>query len=133
MHKHGFGPAHAHAIPGADGEPVTWQRLLGLGIFGGMIPCPSAIVVMLSAIALHRVGLGLVLILAFSIGLAVVLTGIGFAVVWAQRIPFFQRAMDRADRSTGLLAVAVRVLPVVAAVLVTAAGVVITSRAAGQF
>lgn len=133
MHKHGFGSAHAHAIPGADGEPVTWQRLLGLGIFGGMIPCPSAIVVMLSAIALHRVGLGLVLILAFSIGLAVVLTGIGFAVVWAQRIPFFQRAMDRADRSTGLLAVAVRVLPVVAAVLVTAAGVVITSRAAGQF
>jgi ABC-type nickel/cobalt efflux system permease component RcnA len=98
-----------------------------------MIPCPSAIVVMLSAIALHRVGFGLVLILAFSIGLATVLTLIGFMVVWAQRVPLLQRAMNRADNSTGLAAVIVRGLPIGAAILVTFAGAVITSRAAGQF
>jgi ABC-type nickel/cobalt efflux system permease component RcnA len=133
LHKHGWGPAHSHAIPGQGGETVTWQRLVGLGVFGGMIPCPSAIVVMLSAIALHRVGFGLVLILAFSAGLAVVLTGIGFAVVYAQRIPRLQRAMDNAESSSGVVAVAVRTIPVFAAVLVTAAGIVITTRAFGQF
>jgi ABC-type nickel/cobalt efflux system permease component RcnA len=131
-HRHGLGQAHSHDIPGQDGEPVTWQRLLGLGIFGGMIPCPSAIVVMLSAIALHRVGFGLVLIVAFSVGLATVLTGIGFLVVWAQRIPFLQRAMDSAERSGGLGAMMVRSLPVVAALLVTLVGAVMTSRALTQ-
>ena len=85
-HRHGFGPAHSHAVPGADGEPVTWRRLIGLGIFGGLLPCSSAIVVMLSAISLHRVGFGLVLIVAFSAGLAGVLTGIGFALVYGRRI-----------------------------------------------
>jgi ABC-type nickel/cobalt efflux system permease component RcnA len=133
LHKHGWGPENSHAIPGQGGETVTWQRLVGLGVFGGMIPCPSAIVVMLSAIALHRVGFGLVLILAFSAGLAVVLTGIGFAVVYAQRIPRLQRAMDNAESSSGVVAVAVRTIPVFAAVLVTAAGIVITTRAFGQF
>jgi ABC-type nickel/cobalt efflux system permease component RcnA len=131
-HRHGFGPAHSHDIPGQDGESVTWQRLLGLGIFGGMIPCPSAIVVMLSAIALHRVGFGLVLIVAFSVGLAAVLTGIGFLVVWAQRIPFLQRAMDSAERSGGLGARMVRSLPLIAALLVTVVGAVMTSRALSQ-
>lgn len=128
-HRHGFGPAHSHAIPGQDGEPITWQRLLGLGIFGGMIPCPSAIVVMLSAVALHRVGFGLVLIVAFSTGLAAVLTGIGFLVVWAQRVPFLQRAMDSAEHSSGPAATLVRALPLVAALLVTGVGVVMTGRA----
>jgi ABC-type nickel/cobalt efflux system permease component RcnA len=132
-HSHGWGPAHSHDIPGADGEPVTWQRLVGLGIFGGMIPCPSAIVVMLSAIALHRVGLGLVLIVAFSFGLAAVLTAIGFLVVYAQRSDFLRRAMDRAENSGGLATTMVRLVPVFAAVLVTAAGLFITTRAAGQF
>jgi ABC-type nickel/cobalt efflux system permease component RcnA len=132
-HSHGWGPAHSHAIPGADGEPVTWQRLVGLGIFGGMIPCPSAIVVMLSAIALHRVGLGLVLIVAFSFGLAAVLTAIGFLVVYAQRSDFLRRAIDRTESSGGLAAAMLRLVPIFAAVLVTAAGLFITTRAAGQF
>ena len=131
-HSHGWGPAHSHDVPGLDGEPVTWQRLLGLGIFGGMIPCPSAIVVMLSAVALHRVGFGLVLIVAFSVGLAAVLTGIGFLVVWAQRVPFLQRAIDRAEHSSGPAAMAVRYLPVVAALLVTGVGVVMGVRAFNQ-
>lgn len=132
MHSHGIGPTHAHAIPGADGEPVTWRRLVGLGVFGGMLPCPSAIVVMLSAIALHRVAFGLLLIVAFSVGLAAVLTAIGFVVVFAgrasSRVPILRRIIDRAHER-GALWLMARALPVVAALAVTAAGALITLRA----
>jgi len=65
---------------------VTWRGLLALGISGGLLPCPSALVVLLSAIALHRVAFGMLLIVAFSIGLAGVLTGIGLLLVYARRL-----------------------------------------------
>ena len=126
-HSHGW-TSHTHILE--DGEAVTWRRLIGLGVFGGMIPCPSAIVVMLSAIALHRVGFGLVLIVAFSFGLAAVLTGIGFLVVWAQRVPLLRRAMDRAESSNGALAtIVVRGVPIAAAALVFVVGLVMIARA----
>ncbi len=135
-HSHGWGPAHSHAIPGQDGEPVTWQRLVGLGIFGGLLPCPSAIVVMLSAIALHRVGFGLLLIVFFSFGLAAVLTGIGFALVYARaitaRVPLLQRIADRAG-GDGIVSFTMRSVPTASAVAVVIAGVVVTLRATTQF
>lgn len=134
-HRHGFGPAHSHAIPGQNGEPVTLRSLIGLGVFGGMIPCPSAIVVMLSAIALHRVAFGLVLIVAFSLGLAGVLVTIGFALVYARaisaRVPFLRRIGEHAGRG-GAFALAVRAFPVASAAAVVAAGLVITLRALAQ-
>lgn len=135
-HKHGWGPAHSHAIPGEDGEPVTWRRLVGLGVFGGMIPCPSAIVVMLSAIALHRVAFGLVLIVAFSLGLAAVLTGIGFALVYARaigrRVPVLRRMAERVGRGGVATSFVTRAFPSIAASAVVAAGIVITMRAVGS-
>ncbi|HEV2062019.1 MAG TPA: hypothetical protein VGR12_04130, partial [Solirubrobacteraceae bacterium] len=67
VHAHG-GRAHSHLPPGADGQPVTWRSLVALGVSGGLVPCPSALVVLLSAIALHRVAFGLLLIVAFSVG-----------------------------------------------------------------
>ncbi|HJU54893.1 MAG TPA: hypothetical protein VJ715_09985 [Pyrinomonadaceae bacterium] len=85
-HHHTHGHAHTHLPPGADGERVTWRSLLALGISGGLLPCPSALVVMLSAIALHRVGYGLVLVVAFSFGLACTLTCVGLAFVYAGRL-----------------------------------------------
>ncbi len=82
-HKHGpFGREHTH-LP-ADGQQVTIGSMLALGITGGIIPCPSALVVLLVAIASHRVGLGLLLIVAFSLGLACVLTGIGLLMVYGR-------------------------------------------------
>ncbi len=60
------------------------RTLIGLGITGGALPCPSALVVMLSAIALHRIGFGLLLIVSFSLGLAVVLTVLGLLVMRAR-------------------------------------------------
>jgi nickel/cobalt exporter len=79
-HSHGpLSREHTH-LP-ADGQKVTLGSLLALGITGGIIPCPSALVVLLVAMASHRVDLGLLLILAFSLGLAFVLTGIGLVMV----------------------------------------------------
>jgi ABC-type nickel/cobalt efflux system permease component RcnA len=84
-HSHG-GAAHSHLPPGADGKRVTWRGLLALGISGGLLPCPSALVVLLSAIALNRVGYGLLLVIAFSLGLAGALTAVGLAFVYAGRL-----------------------------------------------
>ena len=105
--------------PGADGEAVTWRSLLAMGISGGLLPCPSALIVLLSAIALHRVGFGLLLIVAFSAGLAAVLSGIGLLLVYAGRL------FERLPVQGGLL----RVLPVGSALLVTLTGVAITVQA----
>ncbi len=67
----------------AAGVPL--RQLLTLGITGGMVPCPAALVVLLSALSLHRVGLGLFLIVAFSLGLAAVLIVIGLLMVSARQ------------------------------------------------
>jgi ABC-type nickel/cobalt efflux system permease component RcnA len=134
-HRHGFGAAHSHRIPGQDGEPVTLRSLIGLGVFGGMIPCPSAIVVMLSAIALHRVAFGLVLIVAFSLGLAAVLVAIGFALVYARtigdRVPVL-KSIRSGVQSGGLVSTLARAVPVGAAAAVVAAGAIVTLRALAQ-
>ena len=66
-------------------EKVTLFSLLALGISGGIVPCPDALVVLLSAIALHRIALGLLVIVAFSFGLAAVLIAIGIVMVTAGR------------------------------------------------
>jgi ABC-type nickel/cobalt efflux system permease component RcnA len=57
-----------------------------MGASAGLIPCPSALVVLLGAVAQHQVALGLLLILAFSIGLAATLTTLGLLVVHARRV-----------------------------------------------
>ena len=76
-HSHG-GSTHTHLPP----KDITWRSLLGLGISGGLLPCPSALVLMLSAISLGRVGYGLILTVAFSFGLAVTLTTIGLIFLY---------------------------------------------------
>ncbi|MGH2522704.1 MAG: sulfite exporter TauE/SafE family protein, partial [Anaerolineales bacterium] len=83
-HRHTLIPPHPHTLP--EGRPVNLRNLLALGISGGLVPCPSALVVMLAAIALDRVAFGLVLIVAFSLGLAGVLTGTGLLLVYAGRL-----------------------------------------------
>jgi nickel/cobalt transporter (NicO) family protein len=93
--------------------------LLGVGIAAGLLPCPSALVALLSAIALHRVGLGLVLILAFSAGLAATITAIGLVAVLARRA--FSRL-----RLDGRL---IRALPAASALAIVAVGVGITLKA----
>ena len=110
---------HGHDHHRDHGEALTSKGILGVGIAAGLLPCPSALVVLLSAIALHRVGLGLVLILAFSVGLAATITGIGLVAVLAQRA-FGRLSLDGP---------VVRALPAVSAALILAVGVVITAKA----
>ena len=61
------------------------RPLLAVGVSGGLLPCPSALVVLLAAISLHRIAFGLLLIVAFSAGLALAITGIGLFAVLAKR------------------------------------------------
>jgi ABC-type nickel/cobalt efflux system permease component RcnA len=98
LHDHGAGHQHetmphahasihevVHAHPTPE-ETISSRALLALGVTGGIVPCPAALVVLLSAIALHRVGFGLLLILAFSVGLAGVLIALGLLMVSARHV-----------------------------------------------
>src|SRR4029434_5395248 len=80
-HRHDHGHPHHH-----QGRQVSLRELLTLGVTGGIVPCPAALVVLLSALSLNRVGFGLLLIVAFSIGLAAVLIAIGILMVYAHRL-----------------------------------------------
>jgi nickel/cobalt transporter (NicO) family protein len=87
VHAHDGRPAHTHGPgEGRAHAPVSLRALIALGISGGIIPCPAALVVLLTALSMHRVGFGLVLIVAFSIGLAAVLVAIGVLMVYAGRL-----------------------------------------------
>jgi ABC-type nickel/cobalt efflux system permease component RcnA len=77
-------PKYSEA-PAPSAKSVSLTQLLTLGITGGIIPCPAALIVLLSAVALHRIGFGFFLIVAFSIGLAAVLIGFGVLMVYARR------------------------------------------------
>jgi nickel/cobalt transporter (NicO) family protein len=118
-HRHGHHHHHHHH------EHETRQGLRGLvavGVSGGLLPCPTALVVLLAAISLHRVGYGLLLIVAFSIGLASVVTAIGLVAVSAKRA-FSRMRLDGP---------VVRALPAVSALVVLALGIAMTARAVPQ-
>jgi nickel/cobalt exporter len=123
-HQHGHGHAHSpeHGRHGPRAPQPTRRSLLALGASAGLIPCPSALVVLLGAVAQHRVGLGLVLIVAFSLGLAATLTGLGIAVVHAGRL------LSRLP-VPGRMVTAV---PAVSAALIVVVGLVLTAQAVPQ-
>ena len=70
-------------ITTTPGRRVGLPGLVALGVSGGIVPCPAALVVLLSALSLNRVGFGLLLIVAFSVGLAAVLIATGLLMVYA--------------------------------------------------
>ena len=121
-HTHdGHGHSHLATRPGLRG-------LIALGISGGLLPCPTALVVMLGAIAIERVEYGLALILAFSVGLAGVLTAVGIALVYAGR------ALSGSRRLSALAGnqLAVNFLqgaPIVSALVILVVGLVLTGNA----
>ncbi len=112
-HSHG-GREHSH-VP----ETPGWRGLVAVGISGGLLPCPSALVVLLAAISLHRVAFGLVLIVAFSVGLALTITAIGLVAVFARK----------AFRRMSFDGPIVRLLPAASAIVILAAGIAMTARA----
>jgi ABC-type nickel/cobalt efflux system permease component RcnA len=122
-HDHG-GHSHSHEPSGA---PITTRSLIALGVSGGIVPCPSALVVLVAAISQHRLGLGLALILAFSVGLAATLTAVGLAVLHGGRL--IQRLRPERRLFGGRIA---GVLPALSATLIVIAGTLITLRAIPQ-
>jgi nickel/cobalt transporter (NicO) family protein len=118
VHSHG-GHTHSHTVP----ERVSLVSLIALGVSGGLVPCPSALILMLSAIALGRPGLGLILLIGFSAGLALVLMGIGAIAVYAKHL----LPASKGVASKPLY----RLIPVLSSVVVICLGVVMTAVSAG--
>ncbi len=131
-HSHTSSQLHSHWFPSRsksaavapapveNAKSVSLYQLFALGITGGIIPCPAALVVLLSAFALHRVGLGFFLITAFSLGLASVLIGFGMLMVYGRR--FMARLQVDGSLTT-------RWLPVASAAFMTILGAAIALRA----
>ena len=123
MHSHGGGPLHSHLPPGAAGEKVTWRSLLTLGISGGLVPCPSAMVLLLAAVALNKTAYGMLLVVAFSVGLAITLTVVGLAFLYARN------RFGGSDRQTRWQLL----LPVLSALTITLLGVALSYAALRSF
>jgi nickel/cobalt exporter len=129
-HTHHHHHHHDHDHPHEHGEhththmpdEVSWKGLIALGASGGLVPCESALVLLLSAIALRRVGLGLLLLVSFSVGLAVVLMGIGVLVIYAKNL-----LPDTATNRHGFF----RWMPVASAIVVIIVGAVMTGVSLG--
>jgi ABC-type nickel/cobalt efflux system permease component RcnA len=118
-YRHRRAHAHGHHHHHHEHAALGRRSLVAVGISGGLLPCPSALVVLLAAISLHRVAFGMLLIVAFSAGLALSITGIGLLAVFAKRL--FRRASFE-----GRL---VRLLPAASALVILAAGLAMTVRA----
>jgi nickel/cobalt exporter len=119
-HDHDHGPhGHSH-VPEGD---VTLKSLIALGASGGMVPCPSALVLLLVAISLGHVGLGLLLLVSFSLGLAGVLMAIGMLVIYAK-----QYLPDPVKTSQHPM---FRLIPVFSAFVIVCVGLVMTAVSLG--
>jgi nickel/cobalt transporter (NicO) family protein len=114
-HEHHHGPQ--------PGERMSWMSLLALGVSGGLLPGPEALMVLLITIAAHRVLFGLLLIVAFSTGLTAVPVGFGLRLVYARGL------FAGVNLSSGL---ASSLLPVASALVIVVAGSVITAQALPQ-
>ncbi len=125
-----IGPPHIHnpSLPGSiprgpvKGNPlasIRWRSLIPLAISGGLVPCPDAIAILLIAATINRIGFGLSLIVAFSLGLAVVLVAIGILIVQGkhlfERLQWFSKAAY--------------IMPIISAVIVLGAGIVLSVSA----
>ncbi|MDP8981599.1 MAG: hypothetical protein M3O35_13535 [Acidobacteriota bacterium] len=116
-HQHGPG-GHTH-VP----EEISWGGLVALGASGGLVPCESALILLLGAIALGRVGLGLLLLVSFSAGLALVLMAIGAVVLFARNL-----LPDSKGSSSHPL---FRWLPVASSAVVVVIGLIMTGISVG--
>ncbi|MDE3197823.1 MAG: sulfite exporter TauE/SafE family protein [Acidobacteriota bacterium] len=126
-HRHDHHGAFAHTHDGhthshvPEGE-ISVGSLIALGASGGLVPCPSALILLLSAISIGKVGLGMVLLVAFSLGLAIVLTATGMLVLYAKNLLPETKRNDNAF---------FRYMPVVSAAAIILIGVLMTGVSLG--
>jgi nickel/cobalt transporter (NicO) family protein len=128
VHTHGDHRHHHHQPP-AEGRMLLRRRdLLAMGFVGGFLPSPSAVVVLLGAIALGRTWFGLLLVAAYGLGMAATLTGAGLLLERARG------SLDRRShrlRQSGFQA-ANRFIPVATALVIVIVGSALALRAATQ-
>ena len=129
-HNHG-GWSHEHVLP-APGAMVKRRELIAMGLAGGLVPSPSALVVLLGAIALGRVTFGIALVIAYGIGLALTLIAAGFLLV---RFESGVRGITaRMNTSTGKrMAHAMQLLPLISGFAIAGAGALLVLRSAQRF
>jgi ABC-type nickel/cobalt efflux system permease component RcnA len=131
-----WGHHHHHDhddAPAQTGVP-PWRSLIALGLADGLTPSPSALIVLLAAVSLGRIGLGIGLIVSFSVGLSAVLAVISLGLLYARQIAERLRTHRLVARlplgasitGNGTLA---RVLPLTGAVVLVGVGIVLTLRA----
>jgi len=125
-HEHG-GSRHQHAPLDVD-QPLHWRSLVALGFAGGLVPSPSALVVLLGAIALDRAWFGLVLVLGFGLGMAATLMAAGLLLERGRRL--VDRRTARLDREGRRMPVALRLLPVLTSAVVIVVGITVATRGA---
>lgn len=119
VHTHG-GRAHSHAP--LDDRPLGWRSLVTMGLAGGLVPSPSALVVLLGSTALGHTWFGVSLVLCYGIGMAMTLTAAGLLLLRAQG---FLAARGWAFGQDSKL---LRVLPVVTAAAVIVIGAALVAR-----
>jgi ABC-type nickel/cobalt efflux system permease component RcnA len=120
-HSHG-GVRHSH-LP-ADDRTLSWRNLFALGLAGGIIPSTNALIILLGTIVAGRAAFGIVLVVAFGLGMALVLGGVGAVMVLARdrigRMPMTTRLGRFAEQA-----------PLVASVAVLGIGLWLTAQALG--
>ncbi|MFG2627548.1 sulfite exporter TauE/SafE family protein [Streptomyces sp. NPDC048473] len=124
-HGHGHERGHSHHIPDAP-SLLTWRGLVLLGASGGLLPSPSAFLVLLTGLLTGKVGIALAMVAAFGLGMALTLTGVGLIVLRGR-----DALLDRVSRSRTLRTWTPRV-PLLAASAVVAGGTVASAVAAGH-
>jgi nickel/cobalt exporter len=122
-HDHGHSHDHDHAHHHVPEGDITMGSLIALGASGGMVPCPAALILLLTCISLGRPGFGMMLLLSFSVGLAIVLMATGLVVLFAKNL-----VPERHRNSQSPL---IRALPVISAAVIVVIGLVMTGVSLG--
>jgi nickel/cobalt transporter (NicO) family protein len=129
-HEHTHYSHHEHSHSHLPPDETSWKNLMALGVSGGLIPCPSALLLLLSSIALGQVGYGLILVLSFSLGLAGVLTGLGLLLISSKHL-FIKLPIESWTKASGLQWI-IKLVPIGTAFAITLIGLVMSTQALSQ-
>jgi ABC-type nickel/cobalt efflux system permease component RcnA len=123
LHDHGHDHGHDHDHPHDHDAAPGWGGLMAMGVAGGLVPSPSAVLVLLGALALGRAWFGVLLVLAYGTGMALTLLGAGLML---------NRLRDWLEPRLGRLSARrlPRLLPMGSALAVIGGGIVLVARAA---
>jgi nickel/cobalt transporter (NicO) family protein len=122
-HDHSHDHHHHHGPPPESAKSTGgWLRIVLMGLGGGLVPCWDAVLLLVAASAMGRLGFAIPLLIAFSLGLGAVLVGLGIGVVYAYRA-----GRQRFKESRWF-----RLLPTVSAALLVGIGFWLCRQAVGM-